>query len=157
LRLGAPATALDTRERVVLVDERPVHAPRALNERGGAGRDGRAQRLHPRAAKSHSTVPYLWSDWYGSCLQFVGVPECDAVETVLDLPEAERLVTLYRRDDRVVGAFTLNGQAEIMNYRALISARTSWGEALAFARQRSDRAMARAATLKGDRFGGGGQ
>lgn len=89
--------------------------------------------LDPSAAKPYSTVPYFWSDWYGTRIQFVGVAG-DADVTVVDGDiESHRFVALYHRGDRLVGALTLDRPTEIMKYRGLIACRVSWSDALAFA------------------------
>ncbi|MFI6455760.1 NAD(P)/FAD-dependent oxidoreductase [Streptosporangium amethystogenes] len=92
--------------------------------------------LDPAAAKPYSTVPYFWSDWYGVRIQFVGVPATDEVRVVDGDPAGEHLVALYREGDRLVGALTLNGQAQIMKYRGLIMRGASWAEGLEFADRR---------------------
>jgi NADPH-dependent 2,4-dienoyl-CoA reductase/sulfur reductase-like enzyme len=90
--------------------------------------------LDPDNAKPYGTVPYFWSDWYGSRIQFVGVPEADEVLVVDgDVENGERWVALYRRGDRLVGALTVNGQTVIMKYRRMIAQKSSWGDALEFA------------------------
>jgi NADPH-dependent 2,4-dienoyl-CoA reductase/sulfur reductase-like enzyme len=95
--------------------------------------------LNPAAAKPYQTVPYFWSDWYQHRIQFVGVPQADEVEIVdgdLDGGSGRRLVSLYRQGDRLVGALTVNGQAQVMKYRGLIMRGASWRDALDFAEQR---------------------
>lgn len=93
--------------------------------------------LDPSAAKSYQTVPYFWSDWYDSRIQFVGVPSADQVEIVDgDLDTDGRCVALYREGDRLAGALAINGQNVIMKYRGLLAKKTSWQEALAFAAAR---------------------
>ncbi|GAA5129677.1 NAD(P)/FAD-dependent oxidoreductase [Haloechinothrix salitolerans] len=93
--------------------------------------------LAPDAAKPYSTVPYFWSDWYGSRIQFVGIADADEVVIVDgDLDTDGRVVALYRSGRRLVGALTINGQAVIMKYRGLIAKRASWDDALAFAEKR---------------------
>lgn len=90
--------------------------------------------LDPRVAKPYQTVPYFWSDWYDSRIQFVGVPDADEVQVVDgEHPGFRRRVALYREGDRLIGALAINGQAIIMKYRAMIAKRASWQEALAFA------------------------
>ncbi|WP_328353184.1 FAD-dependent oxidoreductase [Mycobacterium sp. NBC_00419] len=102
--------------------------------------------LDPANAKPYETVPYFWSDWYGSRIQFVGVPHCDEVLLVDgDVDRDERWTALYRHGDRLVGALTVNGQAVIMKYRRLIAQKASWGEALEFAEKRRAAAEAKAA------------
>lgn len=101
--------------------------------------------LDPENAKPYSTVPYFWSDWYDSRIQFVGSPNADEVLVVDGDPEAgDRWTALYRRGDRVIGALTLNGQSVIMKYRVMIKKGASWDEALAFAEARKAKAKARA-------------
>jgi NADPH-dependent 2,4-dienoyl-CoA reductase/sulfur reductase-like enzyme len=88
--------------------------------------------LDPAAAAAYSTVPYFWSDWYTDKLQMVGIPSAEQVQLVGDA-EGERWVALYRRNDLLVGALTLNLPGKIMKYRAMIGRRTIWGDALSFA------------------------
>ncbi|NBH03373.1 FAD/NAD(P)-binding oxidoreductase, partial [Amycolatopsis sp. SID8362] len=78
-------------------------------------------------AEPHETVPYFWSDWYGTRIQFVGVPEGDQVESFGD---GDRFVTLYRDGDRLAGALAVNRPSLTMKYRALIRRRAGWAEAL---------------------------
>lgn len=93
--------------------------------------------LDPSAAKPYKTVPYFWSDWYDSRIQFVGVPDADEVRMVEgDETGARRQVALYRSGDRLAGALTINGQTVIMKYRAMIAKDASWEEALTFAEKR---------------------
>jgi NADPH-dependent 2,4-dienoyl-CoA reductase/sulfur reductase-like enzyme len=102
--------------------------------------------LDPENAKPYGTVPYFWSDWYGSRIQFVGVPEADEVLLVDgDVENGERWVALYRGGDRLVGALTVNGQTVIMKYRRMIAQKSSWGDALEFADRRLASALATAA------------
>ncbi len=93
--------------------------------------------LDPDNAKPYGTVPYFWSDWYDVRIQFVGSPEADEVRLVDGDPEGDsRWVALYRRGDRLIGALTVNGQAEVMKYRVQIMKGGSWEDALAFADKR---------------------
>lgn len=95
-------------------------------------------------AKPYSTVPDFWSDWYGSRIQFVGIPASDEIRVVDDNQDGDRFVALYREGDRLAGALTLNGQAQIMKYRGLIMRGASWAEGLEFAERRRAVAMAKA-------------
>ncbi|MFK4040105.1 NAD(P)/FAD-dependent oxidoreductase [Nonomuraea wenchangensis] len=92
--------------------------------------------LDPANAKPYSTVPYFWSDWYDSRIQFVGVPATEEVRVVDGDPGGDRFVALYREGDRLAGALTLNGQTQIMKYRALIMRGASWADGLEFADRR---------------------
>jgi NADPH-dependent 2,4-dienoyl-CoA reductase/sulfur reductase-like enzyme len=90
--------------------------------------------VNPGSAKTYETVPYFWSDWYDSRIQFVGVPDADEVRMVDgDLDRDGRCVALYRQGDRLVGALTINGQSVIMKYRRQVGHGTSWRDALEFA------------------------
>lgn len=100
--------------------------------------------LDPGQAQPYETVPYFWSDWYDSRIQFVGVPAADEVRVVSGDVESHRFVALYRTGDRLTGALTLNRRADVMKYRVQIAKRTSWRDALAFAEKRNAAAAAAA-------------
>jgi NADPH-dependent 2,4-dienoyl-CoA reductase/sulfur reductase-like enzyme len=87
--------------------------------------------LDPTSARVFSAVPYFWSDWYSHRIQFVGTPRAD--EVVVAVPPEQGFTALYRRGDRIVGAFTVDRPRDIMKYRKRIAARAPWSEALAFA------------------------
>jgi NADPH-dependent 2,4-dienoyl-CoA reductase/sulfur reductase-like enzyme len=89
--------------------------------------------LMPDAARPHESVPYFWSDWYDSRIQFTGSPAADEVRVVSGSPAARKFVALYRRGDRVIGALTLNRPSLIMKLRALVARRASWADAVGFA------------------------
>lgn len=119
----------------------------AAAEQGGAAA---RNALDPENAKPYATVPYFWSDWYGSRIQFVGVPDADEVRVVDGDPDADdRWTALYRRGDRLVGALTLNGQTVVMKYRRMIGQTSSWDDALEFAEKRRASALAKAAASDG--------
>jgi len=102
--------------------------------------------LDPGNARPYGTVPYFWSDWYDVRIQFVGSPDADEVRLVDGDPAAGgRWVALYRRGDRLIGALTVNGQAEIMKYRGQILKQATWVDALAFAEKRRQLAAEKAA------------
>jgi NADPH-dependent 2,4-dienoyl-CoA reductase/sulfur reductase-like enzyme len=90
--------------------------------------------LAPASARPAVSVPYFWSDWYSHRIQLVGTSRADEV-AVVD-PRPRRFLALYRRDDRVVGAFTVNRARDIMKLRRRVSDRSPWGDALAFAGDR---------------------
>lgn len=89
--------------------------------------------LDPAAAKELATVPYFWSDWYASRIQFVGIPRGDEIRVVSAETGDERFLALYRRGDRLVGTITIDRPTQIMKYRRLIARGASWDEALEFA------------------------
>ncbi|WP_226350361.1 NAD(P)/FAD-dependent oxidoreductase [Pseudonocardia sp. ICBG601] len=98
--------------------------------------------LDPAAATPYETVPYFWSDWYSSRIQFVGVAAADEIRVVSGSVEEGRFVALYRTGDRLTGALTLDRRADVMKYRVRIGRRTSWADALAFAEERNAAAVA---------------
>ncbi|MDR6174081.1 NADPH-dependent 2,4-dienoyl-CoA reductase/sulfur reductase-like enzyme [Nocardioides zeae] len=90
--------------------------------------------LDPAAAEPVVTVPYFWSDWYGHRLQFVGTPRAEEARVVVDeLATGGGLVVLYRREDRVVGAFVVDLPRVVMKLRRRVLDRGPWEEAVAFA------------------------
>lgn len=89
--------------------------------------------IDPDSASPLSTVPYFWSDWYGHRIQFVGTPRADEVRVVV--PAEEGFVALYRREDRIVGALTVDRPRDIMKYRRRIVSRSDWAESLEFAQE----------------------
>jgi NADPH-dependent 2,4-dienoyl-CoA reductase/sulfur reductase-like enzyme len=106
--------------------------------------------LNPADATPYATVPYFWSDWYDSRIQFVGIPDAGEVEVVDGEPgSSHRWVVLYRGGDRLVGALAVNGQSVIMKYRALISRSASWDDAMASAAARRQAAGGRRGLLPG--------
>lgn len=95
--------------------------------------------IHPAGAKAYSTVPYFWSDWYDSRIQFVGSTESDEVVLVDGDVDADgRWVALYRQGDRLIGALTVNGQSDIMKYRGLIMKNGTWVDGLELADKRKE-------------------
>jgi NADPH-dependent 2,4-dienoyl-CoA reductase/sulfur reductase-like enzyme len=84
--------------------------------------------IDPEAAEPLAPVPYFWSDWYAHRIQFVGTPVADEVRVLSQQP----FIALYRREDRVVGALTVDGQRLIMKLRRRIAERGDWTEAVEF-------------------------
>jgi NADPH-dependent 2,4-dienoyl-CoA reductase/sulfur reductase-like enzyme len=82
-------------------------------------------------AKEFTTVPYFWSDWYESRIQCVGVADGSAVIAAGSVDEG-RLLTLYRQDDRLIGALSVNWPSLIMKYRAMVARGAGWDEAMSF-------------------------
>jgi hypothetical protein len=78
-------------------------------------------------------VPYFWSDWYGSRIQFVGIPHAEEIRVISEELGEQKFLALYRRGDRITGAITIDRPTQIMKYRRLIAQSTPWPEALTFA------------------------
>lgn len=125
--------------------QRLEHWTSAAEQGAAAARNA----LAPDAATPYKTVPYFWSDWYDSRIQFVGITDADEVALVDgDVNVPGKWVALYRKGDVLVGALTVNGQSDIMKYRVMISKQSSWDDALAFAEKRKVAAAAKAAAAK---------
>lgn len=105
---------------------------RLENWTGAAEQGSRAaiNALEPARAAPFETVPYFWSDWYGSRIQFVGTARAEQVEIVTGGVEHGNFVALYRTGNRLVGAATLNQPTKIMKLRRLIHRRAGFDEAL---------------------------
>ncbi|MGQ0623839.1 MAG: NAD(P)/FAD-dependent oxidoreductase [Sporichthyaceae bacterium] len=89
--------------------------------------------LNPAEAGESAAVPYFWSDWYDSRIQFVGIPRADEIRVVSAELGEEKFLALYRRGERLGGVLTVNRQSQIMKYKRLINQRATWDDALAFA------------------------
>jgi NADPH-dependent 2,4-dienoyl-CoA reductase/sulfur reductase-like enzyme len=89
--------------------------------------------LNPAEAKPSASVPYFWSDWYDSRIQFVGIPQSEEVRVVSAELGEEKFLALYRRGDKLGGVLTVDRQTQIMKYKRMIAQGASWDEALAFA------------------------
>ena len=72
-----------------------------------------------RDPEPYSGVPYFWSDWYDDRVQFAGIPSAQC-EVVLGDLDSDRFVAIYREQDRIVGAVSLNWPTMIMKFKALI-------------------------------------
>ena len=85
-------------------------------------------------APAFDPVPYFWSDQYGVRIQMLGRPDPnDEVAVVDGSLEEERFVALYGRKDRLAAALAISRPRQLMAYRALLAAGTSWSAALAHA------------------------
>ncbi|MEV6340480.1 FAD-dependent oxidoreductase [Nocardia vinacea] len=91
--------------------------------------------VDPANAEPYRTVPYFWSDWYDSRIQFVGVPDGAECELFGSIGEG-RMLALYGDGEHLLGALAINRQPDIMKMRALISRNAGWDEAVAFAAAR---------------------
>lgn len=80
----------------------------------------------------YETVPYFWSDWYGTRLQFVGVPDADEILVQDRADKSGGTVVLYRGGDTVAGVLTIGRPDLIMKYRRLVAKRAPWADGVAY-------------------------
>jgi NADPH-dependent 2,4-dienoyl-CoA reductase/sulfur reductase-like enzyme len=147
LRAGAPcvyAAGDVARWHNLLFDRsmRVEHWSAAAEQGARAARNA----VSPADAQPYATVPYFWSDWYGSRIQFAGVATNDGHEIVSGDPAGDHFVALYREGDRLTGVLTLNGQRHVMKYRRFIAQRARFDEAVVFARTSAPTRSATAAS-----------
>ena len=96
-----------------------IHAARRLLARPG----DEAERTPYRP------TPWFWSDQYGLKLQLVGsAHNADEVRIVSGSEEEERFVALYRRGDRLIGAFGLSSAGKIARYRRILEGEAFWDD-----------------------------
>ena len=88
-----------------------------------AGRDG---------APAFEPVPYFWSDQYNVKLQMLGHPDGDDDVVVVDgTLESHRFVALYGRGALLTGVLAIGRPRQLMSYRPLLAAGSSFEAALA--------------------------
>lgn len=85
---------------------------------------------------AYATVPYYWTHWYGMSLQFVGLPTAEETQVVSGSVDSDKWVTVYRLNDRLVGALAVNSPSVIMKCRMMINNGVSWQEGLDFMAER---------------------
>lgn len=78
------------------------------------------------ARQTYATVPYFWSDWYGTRLQFAGIPGNDEIYVQNRRGPHGGTVVLYRAGDHLTGTLTIGRPDLIMKYRRLIAQGCSW-------------------------------
>jgi NADPH-dependent 2,4-dienoyl-CoA reductase/sulfur reductase-like enzyme len=89
----------------------------------------------PASSQRFVPVPYFWSDQYDVKIQFAGSLRAgDTLELIEHAPESGKLVALYGRGDRLSAALTWNRPAQLVRFRRLIAAGTSFQAAVAQAR-----------------------
>lgn len=98
----------------------------SANEQGAAA----ARNAVGAEKRAYETVPYVWSDWYGNRIQFVGRTSEESPTIVSGAVEDDKFIALYRDDDRIVGAVSVNEPGRIMKERRRISQKVAWQQAL---------------------------
>lgn len=88
--------------------------------------------VHPDDLSSFAAVEYVWSDQYGSRLQFVGKTGQGSHVVLRDPQAVDRYVALYSRDDGVfAGAMTVDWPKALIFCRQLVSQGLSLNEVAA--------------------------
>jgi Reductase C-terminal len=88
--------------------------------------------LSPSGSASFSSIPYFWSEWYGTKIQLVGRADGEETLTVGAMDEG-RFIVLYRSGGELRGGLTVGRPGETAVLRRLVSARATWSDALTFA------------------------
>ncbi|WP_067855113.1 NAD(P)/FAD-dependent oxidoreductase [Nocardia shimofusensis] len=86
----------------------------------------------PEDRRPYSTVPYFWSDWYETRIQFVGVPQAEEVLVQHRRDERGGTVALYRAGQRLIGVLTIGRPDLIMKYRRLVAGSATFQEGVDF-------------------------
>jgi 3-phenylpropionate/trans-cinnamate dioxygenase ferredoxin reductase component len=85
-------------------------------------------------ATPFTPIPYFWSDQFGVRFQVLGNPGGgDEVQIVEGSFEEGKFVALYRRDNRLRAVMAIGKPRQLMSYRPLLEAGTSWDDALTHA------------------------
>lgn len=91
----------------------------------------------PAGWAPYDPVPWFWSDQFGSKLQLAGSARgFDELRIVSGSLGSRRFVGLYRRDDMLIGAVSVNSAKAFLRYRTLIERSATWSEAVAAERAR---------------------
>jgi NADPH-dependent 2,4-dienoyl-CoA reductase/sulfur reductase-like enzyme len=83
----------------------------------------------PTEAKPFESVPVFWSDQFDLKIQGAGRPKPTDELVMSRSPHGERLVALYGRAGRLVGAVTFNHPAKLVRLRRLIGLRSPMEDA----------------------------
>jgi NADPH-dependent 2,4-dienoyl-CoA reductase/sulfur reductase-like enzyme len=100
---------------------RVEHWSNAVEQADAAARTLLAE---PGAAEPFASIPYFWSNQFGTRIQFVGVPGefAGVAEGALDAP---KFVATFEEDGRLVGALCVNSPARMPRYRRAIESGTT--------------------------------
>jgi len=84
------------------------------------------------SAPSFTPIPYFWSDQYGVRFQVLGNPGGeDEVEVVEGSLDEGKFVALFGRAGRLRAVMAIGKPRQLMGYRPLLQAGSSWDDALA--------------------------
>ena len=82
-------------------------------------------------AASFTPVPYFWSDQYGIRFQVLGSPGGDdEVEIVDGSLDEGKFVALFGRAGRLRAVMAIGRPRQLMGFRPLLEAGSSWDDAL---------------------------
>jgi 3-phenylpropionate/trans-cinnamate dioxygenase ferredoxin reductase subunit len=96
-----------------------------------AGAAARRLLAAPTEAEPFTPVPWFWSDQYDRKVQVAGrTNDADEVVVAHGAVDAGRFVALYRRGERLAGAFGMNRPRHVIQLRTLIAERGSFAEAV---------------------------
>ena len=87
----------------------------------------------PGEAQPFESVPMFWSDQFDLKIQGAGRPRPDDALTVFGPKDDGKLLALYARDGRLVGAVAVNQPPKLIQLRMLIGKRGSLDDALKIA------------------------
>lgn len=110
-----------------------VGRPRRLENWTSAAEQGRVagrNAARPTEPQMYATVPYVWSDQYGSRLQFVGTCDADEIVTLRDREDDETYLALYRTGELLTGAFGVNQTRVVPRLRTMIGRHVSFSDVL---------------------------
>jgi NADPH-dependent 2,4-dienoyl-CoA reductase/sulfur reductase-like enzyme len=83
-------------------------------------------------APAFTPIPYFWSDQYGIRLQVLGSPRgSDEIHIAEGSPEEGKFLALFGRADRLAAVMAIGKPRQLMGYRPLLQAGSSWGDAVA--------------------------
>ncbi|WP_420606454.1 NAD(P)/FAD-dependent oxidoreductase [Novosphingopyxis sp.] len=83
----------------------------------------------PAAHEPYAPVPWFWSDQYGIKMQLVGSAYDHHEVRIVDDADG-KLLALFRRDDRMIGAFAIANTKRVLTFRRLLDRDPSWIEGL---------------------------
>ncbi|HSN82796.1 MAG TPA: FAD-dependent oxidoreductase [Polyangiales bacterium] len=86
--------------------------------------------LAPQEAKPFESVPMFWSDQFDIKIQGAGRPKPTDELTLIGSPDEEKLIALYARSGRLVGAAAFNQAPKLIQLRRLIGMRGAVDDAM---------------------------
>jgi hypothetical protein len=95
--------------------------------------------LNPDSAKPYNSVPFVWSDQYGSRIQIAGNPEgTNQAQVLVGSTASNSFVAGYRSSERLTGVMALNSIKPFVQYRRLLMNHGSWADATELAKSMNE-------------------